>query len=193
MDGTAHNKMVAAFSHTTKMAGAAGGGLGKALGKDSDGKGKGGGAKPERGAGVTIGPREPEVDDPAGKKDEAKGKPGQEAMGDEGSLRSARRAAKATEGGPAGARGDAAPTAREADVQNEKPQGGGTSAGASQSPTEKLPGHERVAQVTERPVMERKLTLAEDLEAFQAALDREDQQRRMESDGEQWKVQDDPK
>ncbi|HDR9058081.1 TPA: DotA/TraY family protein, partial [Burkholderia vietnamiensis] len=54
MDGTAHNKVAAAFSHTSKVAGAAGGGLGKALGPDSNGKGKDGSPKPDRDPGITV-------------------------------------------------------------------------------------------------------------------------------------------
>jgi hypothetical protein len=146
--------------------------LGKALGRDSKGGGKGGEPKPERDAGITVGPREPELDDPAGKKDEAKGKPGQGVAGDEGSLSSARRAAKETEGGAAGARGDTAPAGREADVRSDERQGGGsaTPRSESQSTMGDPAVQELVGQVTERPVTERG-TLAEDLAAFQASLE----------------------
>lgn len=182
MDGTAHNKVAAAFSHTNKVVGAAGGGLGKALGKESGGKGKGGGQKPDRDPGITVGPREPEIDDRRGKHDDTKGKTGKEVATNEGSLSSARRAAKNAEGGATdgSARSDAAPAGREAEVPNEKPQGGTTPTNESQSQAEKPAARERVAQVTERPAIERKTTLAEDLAAFQASL--ESQQRR---DGEE--------
>lgn len=172
MDGTAHNKMVAAFSHSTKMAGAAGAGLGNALGRDPNGKGKNGGAKPDRDAGITVGQREPEVDDPAGKKDEAKGKPGQDVAGDEGSLSSARRAAKATEGGAATARNDAAPAGHEADARDKEPQdsGGAVEPNESHTPKEKPTVQERLAQIKERPADQRKTTRAEDLAAFKASI-----------------------
>ena len=177
MDGTAHNKVAAAFSHTTKMAGAAGGGLGNALGRDPKGKGNDGGSKPDRDAGITVGPREPEIDHRRGKHDDTKGKTGKEAAGGEGSLSEARRAAKETEGGAAGARSDAVPIARKADVQNEEPQGGGSATPTSKSGAqeEKPAARERVAQVTERPATERKTTLAEDLAAFRASFDSRDE------------------
>lgn len=182
MDGTAHNKMVAAFSHTTKMAGAAGGGLGKALGKDPNGKGKGGGGpKSERDPGITIGPRETDIKDPAGKNDDAKGKPGQGTAGDEGNLSEARRAAKETVGNASesDAHRDAASAVREEIVRNEESQDGAAPAGESQSPGEKPAERERIA-----PVTERKTTLAEDLDAFQATLELEDEQYRAENDKE---------
>ena len=101
----------------------------------------------------------------------------QEAAGGEGSLSEARRAAKETEGGAAGARSDAVPIARKADVQNEEPQGGGSATPTSKSGAqeEKPAARERVAQVTERPATERKTTLAEDLAAFRASFDSRDE------------------
>lgn len=179
MDGTAHNKMVAAFSHTTKMAGAAGGGLGNALGRDPNGKGKDGGAQPDRDAGITVGPREPEIDDPAGKRDEAKGKPGRGAAGDEGSLSSARRAAKQAEGSTVWSTiarlDDAVPSNHAQHVHESKPRKDVAMRDEYQLSVPQPIAGERVAQSAERPVPERKPTLAESLEAFAASLDRQDE------------------
>ncbi|WP_186201733.1 DotA/TraY family protein [Burkholderia gladioli] len=173
MDGTAHNKMVAAFSHTTKVAGAAGGGLSKALGKDPNGMGKGGGGqKPERDPGITIRPREPDIKDPAGKNDDAKGRPGQGAASDEGSLSSARRAAKEADGttarSPVTSVDDAVPSSRERHIRESALGEDSVMQDKSQSSTPPI------AERAERPAPKRKPTLAESLEAFKASLDRQD-------------------